>query len=161
MFFQEWMELDTDHLVVAFDSDRLDSGIGFKLLYQISAHETASASEVREQLNTDLTNLIDLVATKTQHKGRLTTRLTKLFNMFDSRLAKCANGDQSDMTVATLDTTVFSQTNLELVKAEWLSFYRVMLNNCDLHIIRHHGSFDNTSWPRRIANWIDQLGRDQ
>merc|ERR1712080_248339 len=88
-YFREWLELDTDHLVIGFDSDRQDHGVGFKLEYRIEVAETALASDVSDGLKSNLANLIEVIATKGQHKQRLVNRLDRLFTKYTSRMEKC------------------------------------------------------------------------
>ena len=47
-----------------------------------------------------------------------------------------------------------STGNLNIVEDQWMNLFRNSFNNCDLPIIRNHGSFDNTNWPKRIRSVI-------
>ena len=104
--FRQWLELPTSHLVVAFDTDRMTQGAGFKISYEITgAGESAPANKVAEELNTGLDGLIENFASKDNHKNRLEKRLRTLFQKYDSRMVKCG---QTDAQVAKFDSAIFS-----------------------------------------------------
>jgi len=162
--FHDWLLLDTDHLVIAFDSDQQTTGKGFKVKYEIVGNpatgDEATIEEVGDHLEDNLADYIDAITDKAPHKARLSTRLKKLFNKFDTRMKKCKNGDQSGELHYKVSSTIFEVDQIENVKREWLSFFRTAFNNCDIHIIRVYGDFDATNWPKRISSWFTQLSRD-
>jgi len=153
--FREWLTLDTAHLVIAFDSDRQQNEAGFQLEYRMDLPPAAIASVVRDDLLDDLKNLVTVVSTKPNHANRLTARLDKFFLKFTSRMQACKNGDQLVNSVPVLDT--FVQGDYNQIENVWLSFFGMMFDDCDIFIISKHGNFANTSWPRRIGRWMDNL----
>lgn len=162
--FRDWLLLETDHLVVAFDADRQTTGAGFRLSYEIVGdapqQEIATIEQVGDHFESNLAQFVLNIAEKLPHQQRLTKRLEKLFTKFDSRMLKCLNGDQSGELHYKINSSIFDTNNLNQVKTEWLGFFRHAFNNCDLHIIRENGDFDGTNWPKRISSWFKQLGRD-
>lgn len=162
--FHSWLLLDTNHLVVAFDTDSAGNDNGFVLHYEVvgnaPAQPQASIEDVGNALEDNLEDFILEITSLAPHQGRLSDRLTKLFNKFDSRMAKCQNGDQSGELHSQISSTIFDPSDIEGVKTHWLDFFRTAFNNCNIYIIRKHGNFDNTSWPRRISSWFNQLSRD-
>jgi hypothetical protein len=68
--FREWLLLDTDHLVIAFDSDTAKSFAGFELEYEIIEETTdalVAPLEVIEKIEDDLTNYIHDITSKAPH----------------------------------------------------------------------------------------------
>jgi len=163
--FHEWLLLDTNHLVVGFDSDQQKNGAGFELKYEIIGKDAnaptiaAPLDEVGDELEKGLDDLVTNHVKNEKKKTRLGARVQRLFSRFDLRMQKCRNGDQSEK-IHSITLDGFNTNDLDSVEAEWLSLFSNAFNNCDLPIIRTHGSFENTNWPRRIRSVINQLRKD-
>jgi len=161
--FRDWLSLDTNHLVVAFDSDQNANGQGFVLQYEIDGDVPeepvlptvqAELEEIGNQVEEGLDNLItSLPKFPDQRKNRLAHRVKRLFEKFDTRMSRCKNGPQTD-ALSSVSLHGFSTGNLDIVEDQWMNLFRNSFNNCDLPIIRNHGSFDNTNWPKRIRSVI-------
>lgn len=161
--FRDWLLLDTNDLVVAFDSDQRTNGKGFTLFYEIAGdnvHSQGTLENVGDKFESNLHSFIMNITDKAPHQQRLVQRLEKLFAKFDYRMKRCKNGDQSQNLHTHIEDVVFDSNNLKKVKTEWLGFFREAFNKCDLYIIRKYGSFDKTNWPVRISSWFRQLARD-
>ena len=51
----------------------------------------------------------------------------------------------------------FEEENLKKVHDEWASIFEASFEKCDLPIMKKHGSFAETSWPRRINSVMNTL----
>lgn len=155
--FRDWLLLDTNHLVIAFDSDKQKTGNGFNIEYQIIGEPLQDTIEtVGDSLEANLHIFLTEVSDKVGHQGRLADHLTRLFTRFDSRMAKCKNGDQSEELHSQISHSVFDINDIEKVENAWMGFFRTAFNNCELPITKN-GDFDTTSWPRRIERWFTKL----
>ena len=51
----------------------------------------------------------------------------------------------------------FEEENLTKVHDEWASIFEASFEKCDLPIMKKHGSFAQTSWPRRINSVMSSI----
>ena len=51
----------------------------------------------------------------------------------------------------------FEEENLTKVHDEWYQIFEASFEQCDLPIMKKHGSFSQTSWPRRIESVIKSM----
>ena len=54
-------------------------------------------------------------------------------------------------------TAGFEEENLTKVHDEWFNIFQASFEKCDLPIMKKHGSFAETSWPRRINSVMNAI----
>ena len=164
--FREWLLLDTDHLVIGFDSDSEQNFAGFELKYEIIEPEITDPfvgplELVIDDMEDQLLKYIHEITSLAPHAERLETRLLKMLGKFDNRMRICRNGDQSGIVHTGLPTVIFDPNEIMGVKDAWLVFFKQAFENCDLWIMREaDNNFDDTNWPKRIKSWFINLARD-
>lgn len=61
------------------------------------------------------------------------------------------------LTQNLFSTAGFEEESLKKVHDEWASIFEASFEKCDLPIMKKHGSFAETSWPRRINSVMNTL----
>jgi len=156
--FREGTILDTNRLIIHFQSDRSDTGAGFSMEYEmVDLPKEKPIIEVGDDLEADLHGVIQALAPQIadNHEQKLRERLTKLFKRFDSRMEKCNKTQKMHDVILQV-----SHEDIDKTKDLWMNFFRNAFNQCDIPIINNNEDrFDGTSWPHRIASWFERLKR--
>lgn len=156
--FREGIVLDTNRLIIHFQSDQTDTGVGFSMEYEmVDLPKEKPIIQVGDDLEADLHGVIEALAPQIadNHEQKLRERLTKLFKRFDSRMEKCNKTQKMHEVILQV-----SHNDIEKTKELWMSFFRNAFNQCDIPIINNNEDrFDGTSWPHRIESWFERLKR--
>ncbi|CAG5089060.1 Oidioi.mRNA.OKI2018_I69.PAR.g12070.t1.cds [Oikopleura dioica] len=156
--FRDGIILDTNVLIVHFQSDQADKGVGFSMEYEmVNLPTQLPIIDVGDNLEEDLHGVIEALAPQLadHHEEKLAARLTKLFKRFDSRMVKCNKTQKLHEVIWQV-----SHEDIDKTKELWMSFFRNAFNQCDIPIINNNEDrFDGTSWPRRITTWFERLRR--
>jgi len=156
--FRNGVTLDSSELVVAFDADNQNTGAGFVLHYEI-------IGDIDDLIEGELTDIGDTLEAgllylarnvNEQRKEAIEKRIRKLFALFSKKMSQCRNGDMTGELV-NFSTAGFEEENLKKVHDEWASIFEASFEKCDLPIMKKHGSFAETSWPRRINSVMNTL----
>jgi len=160
----EWQQdngilLDTNHLVVAFDSDQEKTGAGFKIVFEI---EGAAKTEMEQTVNEAKDGLQTLAdhyvdpAADPKKAERIRKRMENLFRKFISRMDKCGSLDKKS---AGIDPEVFATLDLDMAEEAWNAFLKDSFEDCShaIFIIRDNDGYDNTNWPNRLESYFSMI----
>ncbi|CAG5113369.1 Oidioi.mRNA.OKI2018_I69.chr2.g7480.t1.cds [Oikopleura dioica] len=157
--FRNGVTLDSSELVVAFDADNQNTGAGFVLHYEIIGDiddlVEGELTDIGDNLEAGLLHLTKNIASN-QRREAVSNRIRKLFALYSKKMSQCRNGDLSSLLL-NFSAAGFEEENLTKVHDEWYQIFEASFEKCDLPIMKKHGSFSQTSWPRRIESVIRSM----